>query len=178
MRSAPCTARGPARVYSLDLPPQDLDTEGLWFTVPAAMQKALSPGRHFMGALHALEHALIGILPLVTLADRNDIGGISTTFHPQLGQPAVFIYDGIPGGAGLSREAFRCFERLLAATAEQVERCDCANGCPGCVHSPKCGSGNRPLDKSGALELMPGPGRRIRGRRTVPRRRGPAPGGR
>ena len=150
----PLHGRGRARVFDLDLPPQDMVTEGLWFTVPPDLQQALSPGRHFMGALHALEHALIGMLPLVILADRNDLGGISTPDHGQLCSAAIFVYDGVPGGAGMSREAFERFDELVAATAEQVGRCPCRNGCPGCVHSPKCGSGNRPLDKEGAGQLL------------------------
>ena len=53
-----------------------------------------------MGGIHATEHATIGLFPLLTIADRDDIGGISYTGHPQIGAPAVFVYDGVPGGAG------------------------------------------------------------------------------
>ena len=109
---------------------------------------------HFMGGIHALEHAAIGMLPLLIMADRNDFGGISTPMHIQLGLPAVFIYDGLPGGAGLTRQAFSDARALLEATCKTVASCPCEDGCPSCVHSPKCGSGNRPISKLAALELL------------------------
>ena len=144
-------------VVPLDLPPLEFETEGLWFTIPETLQKeAEARFIHFMGSIHALEHAAIGIFPLLVLADRNDLGGISTPMHPQTGAPAVFIYDGIPGGAGLARQAFRKGEELLRRTYAAVADCGCELGCPSCVHSPKCGSGNRPIDKAGALFLAEG----------------------
>lgn len=109
---------------------------------------------HFMGAIHALEHVSIGLMPLLVLADRNDFGGISTPMHPQLGASAVFIYDGLPGGAGLTRGAFPLLERLFEADRDTLASCPCEAGCPSCTHSPKCGSGNRPIDKAGALFLI------------------------
>ena len=144
-------------IIPLDLPPQEFETEGLWFTIPESLQKeAEAKFIHFMGSIHALEHAAIGIFPLLVLADRNDLGGISTPMHPQTGAPAVFIYDGIPGGAGLARQAFRKGEELLRRTYAAMADCACELGCPSCVHSPKCGSGNRPIDKAGALFLAEG----------------------
>ena len=83
-----------------------------------------------MGGIHALEHAAIGIFPLLVLTDRNDLGGISTTFHPQLNGPAVFIYDAVAGGAGLVRQAFKKAENLLEYTLNAIKDCDCENGCP------------------------------------------------
>ena len=109
---------------------------------------------HFMGSIHALEHASIGLMPLMVMADRNDFGGISTPMHAQLGLPAVFVYDGLPGGAGLCRSAFPRLAELFAAVRDLLRRCPCELGCPSCVHSPKCGSGNRPIDKAGALFLL------------------------
>lgn len=142
-------------VLALDLPPQVFETEGVWFAVPGEIQRAAEAGqRHFMGALHALEHAAIGVAPLIVMADRSDLGGLATPFHPQVGGPAVFIYDAVPGGAGLSREAFHQAEALLAAAQQAISACPCDTGCPSCVHSPKCGSGNRPIDKAGALFLL------------------------
>ncbi len=142
-------------IVPLDAPPQVFETEGLWYVFPDVLRAYLEERfLHFMGSIHALEHAAIGLLPLLIMADRNDFGGISTPLHPQLGLPAVFIYDGLPGGAGLTRQAFPDARQLLEATCKTVAACPCEDGCPSCVHSPKCGSGNRPISKQGALELL------------------------
>ena len=139
----------------LDLPAQIFETEGLWFTIPQEIyQAAESSGLDFMGGIHALEHAAIGIFPLLVLADRNDLGGLSILYHVQLKGAAVFIYDGIPGGAGLNREAFSRIEDLLQNTLDVIRRCSCETGCPSCVQSPKCGSGNRPIDKQAAEFIL------------------------
>jgi DEAD/DEAH box helicase domain-containing protein len=142
-------------IVPLKLPPQIFETEGLWFEIPLQIQReAERKYFHFMGGIHAIEHAVIGVFPLMVMADRNDLGGISTMFHPQLGSAAVFIYDGVPGGAGISKQAFGCAEELLVYTLDVVSACSCESGCPSCVHSPKCGSGNRPIDKSAANFLL------------------------
>jgi DEAD/DEAH box helicase domain-containing protein len=139
----------------LDLPPQVFETEGLWFSVPAPVQAVVEAQHlHFMGGIHAVEHGAIGIFPLLVMADRNDLGGISTPFHPQVGAAAIFIYDGIPGGAGLCREAFKRIPDLMAHTLQAIRDCSCDTGCPACVHSPKCGSGNRPIDKAAAVLIL------------------------
>ncbi len=141
--------------YPLELPPQVFETEGVWFTVPSEIQAAAEARMlHFMGGIHAVEHAAIGIFPLLVMSDRNDLGGISTPFHPQVDGAAVFIYDGIPGGAGLCRQAFTKTRELLSHTLQVVRCCPCETGCPACVHSPKCGSGNRPIDKTAALFIL------------------------
>ncbi|MDE6734114.1 MAG: DEAD/DEAH box helicase, partial [Desulfovibrio sp.] len=142
-------------VVPLDVPPQVFETEGFWYVIPEPVRTSLEARfLHFMGSIHALEHAAIGLLPLLVMADRNDFGGISIPLHPQLGHAAVFIYDGLPGGAGLTREAFADAGALLAAVRRAVAACPCLDGCPSCVHSPKCGSGNRPISKEGALALL------------------------
>ena len=139
----------------LDLPPQTFETEGVWFKIPPQVQSAAeSQYMHFMGGIHAIEHAAIGMFPLIVMTDRNDLGGISIPLHQQLGCAAVFIYDGIPGGAGLSRQAFFRAEELLQVTLKAIQTCPCENGCPSCVHSPKCGSGNRPIDKASAVYIL------------------------
>jgi DEAD/DEAH box helicase domain-containing protein len=107
-----------------------------------------------MGGIHALEHGAISIFPLLVLCDRNDVGGIAHPIHEQLSQAAVFIYDGYPGGVGLSRKAFEKIDELLHLTQKTIRDCLCELGCPSCVHSPKCGSGNRPIDKQSALEIL------------------------
>jgi len=139
----------------LDLPPLVFETDGLWFKIPTeVMTAAESKYLHFMGGIHAIEHAAIGIFPLLVLTDRNDLGGISTPFHQQTNGPAVFIYDGVPGGAGLTRQAFKRADDLLQYTLKVITECPCESGCPSCVHSPKCGSGNRPIDKMAAIFIL------------------------
>ncbi|MGE4299727.1 MAG: DEAD/DEAH box helicase [Desulfovibrionaceae bacterium] len=142
-------------VVPLDLPPLVFETEGIWFEIPMDAQRRAEAGyMHFMGGIHALEHAAIGILPLLVMSDRNDFGGISTPMHPQVALPCVFIYDAAPGGVGLAAEAFERAEELFERTLTAIRSCPCERGCPSCVHSPKCGSGNRPIDKAAAAFLL------------------------
>lgn len=140
---------------SLNLPPQVFETHGLWFEIPDGLELRMQQDKaHFMGGIHAVEHAAIGVFPLTVLCDRNDIGGISYPFHPQLQCSAIFIYDGYPGGIGLCREAFSRIDELLLAAHTAIVSCPCETGCPSCVHSPKCGSGNRPIDKEAARIVL------------------------
>ena len=142
-------------VVPLDLPKLTFKTQGLWIVVPDHVLDIVETRRlHFMGGIHALEHAAIGIMPLLVMTDRNDLGGISIPFHPQIGKAAVFIYDGVPGGMGLSGQAFERAGELLENTLTAISSCPCDTGCPACVHSPKCGSGNRPIDKASALKIL------------------------
>ena len=141
-------------VYPLELPPQTFETEGLWMEIEDALQDQMKAFNfHTMGGLHALEHGAISIFPLYALCDRGDIGGICYPRHPQVGKGAIFIYDGYAGGVGLSRRGFEIIENLLQKTILLISECDCEDGCPSCIHSPQCGSGNKPLDKQGALYL-------------------------
>ncbi len=140
---------------SLDLPPQIFETQGMWFQIPESIQRECeSKPFDLMGALHAIEHAAIGIFPLLVMADHNDVGGMSTNYHPQVGSAAIFIYDGIPGGAGLTQQAFANTQHLLHYTLKVIRDCPCESGCPSCVQSPQCGSGNRPMDKNGAIFIL------------------------
>lgn len=142
-------------IVPLEAPPQIFETEGLWYVIPESCRRRLEEDFvHFMGSIHACEHTAIGMLPLLVMADRNDFGGISIPLHPQTGLACVFIYDGLPGGAGLTRQAFGHARELLEVCAAVIEACPCEDGCPSCVHSPKCGSGNRPISKAGALRLI------------------------
>ena len=142
-------------IVPLDLPPLVFETEGIWFEIPQAVRRQCDAEfRHFMGGIHAFEHAAIGMLPLLVMTDRNDLGGISTPFHPQVEGPAVFIYDGLPGGAGLTRQAYGQADEVMKTTLATIRECPCDLGCPSCVHSPKCGSGNRPIDKDAARFVL------------------------
>jgi DEAD/DEAH box helicase domain-containing protein len=134
------------------LPPQVFETVGLWFEIEPAIQERIRAAKlHFMGGIHAIEHAAISMFPLFALCDRNDIGGISTPNHPQVGKGAVFIYDGYPGGIGLAARGYEIILPLLEKTRDLIASCPCSEGCPACIHSPKCGSGNKPLDKTAAI---------------------------
>ncbi len=142
-------------IIPLDLPKLEFETEGLWIEIEDHIRDHIESVRmHFMGGIHALEHAAIGIMPLLVMTDRNDLGGISTPFYPQVGKAAVFIYDGVPGGLGLTEQAYEEAGALMKKTFEAILGCSCETGCPACVHSPKCGSGNRPIDKASALKIL------------------------
>jgi len=141
--------------HELDLPPVQFETVGLWWAVPKTLEAELKEaGRHFMGALHAAEHATISLMPLTVVCDRGDIGGISIPLHNQVRAGSVFIYDGHAGGVGISARAFQEIRLLLGRVVALLEGCECQEGCPSCVQSPKCGNGNRPLDKMGALAML------------------------
>ena len=140
---------------TLALPPQHLETRALWLTIPGkVISKAAVTPRQLPGAIHAAEHAAIGLMPLIATCDRWDLGGVSTPLHPDTGLTTIFIHDAYPGGAGISERGFRHVERLLEATLETIRQCPCSLGCPSCVQSPKCGNGNEPLDKPAAASLL------------------------
>ncbi|MFP8879230.1 MAG: Zn-binding domain-containing protein, partial [Myxococcota bacterium] len=136
----------------LDLPPTSFETVGIWLEFPDEIAQALEDaGRHVMGGIHASEHAALSLFPLFALCDRHDVAGISYVRHPQTKRAAIFFYDAVPGGVGLAASLFDRIEVLLDATCDLIADCSCADGCPACVHSPKCGSGNRPIDKASAV---------------------------
>ncbi len=141
--------------HALELPPVEFETVGLWWRAPRAFEETLRrEGEHFLGALHATEHAAISLFPILALCDRGDIGGISYHRHPQVECGAVFVYDGHPGGVGIAARGFRELPELLGRVLDLVDGCDCEAGCPWCIQSPKCGNGNRPLDKAGAARVV------------------------
>ncbi|KAA2262279.1 DEAD/DEAH box helicase [Solihabitans fulvus] len=144
----------------LDLPAQTLRTRAVWYTVSEELLRGSAPGgagldpARVPGALHAAEHAAIGLLPLFATCDRWDIGGVSTALHADTGEATVFVHDGHPGGAGFADRGFAALVPWLAATREAIASCACPAGCPSCVQSPKCGNGNEPLDKAGGLAVL------------------------
>ncbi len=140
---------------ALDLPARALRTRAVWWTISAGQRDALRRcGVDLAGAAHAAEHTAIGLLPLFASCDRMDIGGVSADLHPATGQLTVFVYDGNAGGAGFAERGFAVAQAWLRATAEAIGSCECQAGCPSCVQSPKCGTGNEPLSKEGAVLLL------------------------
>jgi DEAD/DEAH box helicase domain-containing protein len=139
---------------SLELPTTEFDTQALWYELDELLAGEPFPPEHLLGALHALEHGQIAVLPLIAMCDRWDIGGLSTNAHPQTGVPTIFIYDGHPGGVGITRRGYVGFDRLVKDADRLIGECPCQSGCPSCVQSPKCGNLNEPLSKRGALELL------------------------
>jgi DEAD/DEAH box helicase domain-containing protein len=138
----------------LDMPTSTLPTVAAMYTItPEALERNGIDPLRIPGSLHAAEHAAIGLLPLVASCDRGDIGGLSTALGPE-GLPTVFVYDGHPGGAGFAERGYRQAAVWLGATVAAIEACECPAGCPSCVQSPKCGSGNDPLDKAGAVTVL------------------------
>src|SRR5918999_1255317 len=141
-------------VYPLDLPDVILETQALWVTLPPLPREARPSFESFGGALHAGEHGMIGLLPLFAMCDRADIGGLSTPAHRQSRLPTIFVYDGYPGGVGISRRGYDAFESLARDTLGVITRCPCKKGCPACIQSPKCGNWNEPLSKDGAVGFL------------------------
>jgi DEAD/DEAH box helicase domain-containing protein len=141
-------------VYPLDLPDVILETQAFWVTLPPLPRGARPSFVSFGGALHAGEHGMIGLLPLFAMCDRADIGGLSTPIHRQTTLPTIFVYDGYPGGVGISRRGYDAFESLARDTLGVITRCPCESGCPACIQSPKCGNWNEPLSKDGAVSLL------------------------
>jgi len=140
---------------ALDLPPVRLNTDAVWFTIPDKIIEAAGlDSIEVLGALHAAEHAAIGMLPLFAICDRWDLGGLSTPFHPGSGSATIFIHEAYEGGAGISRVAFETGIGHIAATREAIMTCPCESGCPSCIQSPKCGNYNEPLSKQGAIRLL------------------------
>jgi DEAD/DEAH box helicase domain-containing protein len=145
----------PIGVVPLDLPPRTLRTRAVWWTISAEQRAGLADaGVDLPGAAHAAEHASIGLLPLVAACDRWDVGGVSYDQHPATGRLTVFVYDGHHGGAGFAERGFRAAREWLGATVQAIASCECAAGCPSCIQSPKCGNGNEPLSKAGAVMLL------------------------
>ncbi len=139
----------------LDLPENTFETRAIWWDVPLAWSQHLGRrGWDFMGGLHAVEHAAIGILPLFAMCDRWDIGGLSTPMHPDTESPQIFIYDGYPGGVGITEQGFNLVTELWEATLAAIKDCPCEAGCPSCIYSPKCGNNNEPLDKRAAIWIL------------------------
>lgn len=141
--------------HPLELPPVSFETEGIWIELAPEIEKIVqAEDGHFMGGIHGVEHAALALFPLFALCDRLDVAGISIPRHPQVKGPAVFLYDGHPGGIGICRAMFSRMVELLETTREVIDTCECEDGCPSCIHSPRCSNGNRPLDKRASVRVL------------------------
>ncbi len=139
----------------LTLPPDSFDTRATWWDMPEQTLRALERrGHDWLAAMHAAEHACIALLPLFAMCDRWDIGGLSINIHPDTGKPQIIIYDGYPGGVGITEKGYHILKEWWTATLKLIEECPCEGGCPSCVQSPKCGNNNTRLDKEGAAFLL------------------------
>ena len=139
----------------LSLPPLSFSTVGLWFIIPEEIREEVeAEGLDFGGGLHAVEHAMIAMSPIFAMCDRWDVGGLSTPLHPDTGEPTIFIYDGFEGGIGISETLYSKIKPLWEKTLELIENCECQEGCPSCIYSPKCGNENKPLDKKAAKIIL------------------------
>ncbi|CAJ38222.1 DEAD/DEAH box helicase [Methanocella arvoryzae] len=141
--------------FPLDLPPQVFESVAVWFTLsPKYQEQLLEQGKDFDGGIHAVEHGMIAMAPVYALCDRWDLGGLSTPLHPDTGMPTIFVYDGYEGGIGIAEKCYEIFPELAKATLEMIRDCECEDGCPACIYSPKCGNKNAPLDKETALKIL------------------------
>src|SRR5271157_827105 len=141
--------------FPMDLPPQTFESVAVWFTLSEEMhQQMLGEHKDFNGGIHAVEHAMIAMSPLFALCDRWDLGGLSTPNHPDTNLPTIFIYDAYEGGIGIAEKCYELFPELTKATLELVRDCECKEGCPACIYSPKCGNKNKPLDKAVAKDIL------------------------
>jgi DEAD/DEAH box helicase domain-containing protein len=139
----------------LNLPPLSFSTIGLWFIVPEKVKEEVEAlGLDFDGGIHAVEHAMIALSPIFAMCDRWDIGGLSTVLHSDTGEATIFIYDGFEGGIGISETLHSKIKLLWEKTLELIENCECKEGCPSCIYSPKCGNENNPLDKKAATNIL------------------------
>jgi DEAD/DEAH box helicase domain-containing protein len=142
-------------VEPLHLPPSELVTRAFWYVIPpAVLEEAGVAARDWPGALHAIEHAAIGMMPLFTICDRWDVGGVSTPLQEDTGGPTIVVYDAHAGGSGVAELGYDAGDRHLRATLDVISSCPCEQGCPSCVQSPKCGNGNEPLDKAAAVAVL------------------------
>ena len=139
----------------LHLPPLSFSTVGTWFIIPDEIREEIeAQGLDFAGGLHAVEHAMIAMSPIFAMCDRWDIGGLSTPLHPDTGEPTIFIYDGFEGGIGISETLYAEIKPLWEKTLQLIDTCECKDGCPSCIYSPKCGNENQPLDKKAASIIL------------------------
>ena len=140
-----------------DIPLIEFESQAVWFYVPFEHQKALElVGFDLGGTIHAIEHAMIAVAPVLAQISRWDLGGVSIDFDAVRQQPIIYIYDAYRGGIGIAETLYYNLNELIRLAYDLIDSCNCktSDGCPVCIMSPKCGNNNDPLDKEGALFLL------------------------
>jgi DEAD/DEAH box helicase domain-containing protein len=142
-------------IEPLLLPPLTFRTRAFWFVPPPQVEQSVNAADHDLaGGLHGAEHAIIALMPLHVMCDRWDVGGLSSSSFGNTGEPVIFVYDAYEGGIGLAEKAYEILPNLLTSAYELVRDCPCEDGCPSCIHSPKCGNDNQPLDKEATIHIL------------------------
>ncbi len=102
-------------------------------TVCPPCHRKLERARGARTALSGLSYLLRNIAPVFLMCDPGDLGASVEARDAESGLPAIVVFDGVPGGAGLSPRLVDLWPQLVAATLERVQTCPCADGCPSCV---------------------------------------------
>lgn len=149
-----------------------LPTKAMWITFPPTVKDSITrilscptdevkvetekadEKSPFAQGLHAIEHLLTGVMPLLVMCDRRDIDGYFHSQHPDLQAAAVFIYDAYEGGIGLAEIAYKRVGELLHLAYDTVARCACKDGCPSCIQSGVCRFHNEMLHKGCAETIL------------------------
>jgi len=130
-------------------------TEALWLTLPNHYAQLYD--EKLEGALHAIEHALLVMVPKWVSCDPNDIKGAYNSNRTDInGNSTIFIFDNYPGGIGLARACFEKIGKIILDCIQLIETCGCKenSGCPSCIQTPRCEKRNENLDKKAALEIL------------------------
>jgi len=144
-------------IEPLSLPPLVFRTKAFWFILPQPVEQRVRDAcLDLAGGLHGAEHAIIAMMPLHVMCDRRDIGGLASPAYGENTEPTIFVYDGYEGGIGLAESAYEHLPELFSSAYELVDACSCEEGCPACIHSPKCGNDNVPLDKLATVMILKG----------------------
>ncbi len=139
----------------LDFPPIDLDTVAFWVILPDRIRKCVCKTQEdWMSGLHAAEHALIHMMPFLSICDSRDVGGFSTDIHPETQCATIFVYDGYRGGIGIAQKGYEMFPELVKITHALVRDCRCEDGCPACIYDRHCGNNNDSLSRRAAVTIL------------------------
>ncbi len=163
------------RRVNLDYPlTMRLHTTAMWLALPDGLREAGAqaaqevqemqedstdegedPGGDPLAAgLHAMQHLLSGVMPLLVMCDPRDVSGFEHLHHPSIGAPAVFVYDAYQGGIGLAEIAYARVEEMIRLAYGAVATCGCRAGCPSCIQSGSCRLRNENLHKAMAQAIL------------------------